>query len=88
MEFLAAFEARDPSWARFFATGAGPDKRLFDLPGFVLSRLEAAGVSACEWTAHDTFTEEAAFFSNRRAFHRGEADYGRLLSAIMLEGEA
>ena len=24
------------------------------------------------------------FFSNRRAFKRGEADYGRLLSAIVL----
>ena len=28
--------------------------------------------------------EAALFFSNRRAFKRGEPDYGRLLSAIML----
>ncbi len=26
------------------------------------------------------------FFSNRRAFKQGEPDYGRLLSAIVLEG--
>jgi copper oxidase (laccase) domain-containing protein len=33
---------------------------------------------------HDTCAEEADFFSNRRAFKRGEGDYGRLLSAIAL----
>ncbi|HEY5290124.1 MAG TPA: peptidoglycan editing factor PgeF [Caulobacteraceae bacterium] len=86
MEFLAAFEGRDPAFARFFAPGAAADKRRFDLPGFVLSRLEAAGVGKREWIGADTFAEETQFFSNRRAFHRGETDYGRLLSGIMLEG--
>jgi hypothetical protein len=85
LEFLVAFEARDPRFVRFFAPGATPDRRQFDLPGFVLSRLEAAGVATAEWIGADTFAAEAAFFSNRRAVHRREADYGRLLSAIMLE---
>jgi YfiH family protein len=84
-DFLAAFETRDPAFARFFAPGVNPQKRFFDLPGFVLGRLEAAGVEACEWIGADTLADPAAFFSNRRAFHRAEADYGRLLSAIMLE---
>ena len=57
---------------------------MFDLPGFVLSRLKAAGVIQCEWTGHDTYADETRFFSNRRAVHRGESDYGRLLSAIAL----
>ena len=61
-----------------------PDKRLFDLPGFVLWRLEQAGVGDAEWIGRDTCAEETLFFSNRRAFKRGEADYGRLLSAIVL----
>jgi YfiH family protein len=86
LEFLAAFEARDADYARFFSPGVHADKRMFDLPGFVLSRLAAAGVERCEWIGADTFAEPAAFFSNRRAFRRGETDYGRLLSAIMLEG--
>jgi YfiH family protein len=86
LEFLQRFEAADPDHGRFFAAGAGPDKRLFDLPGFVLSRLAAAGVPVAAWTGHDTLADEARFFSNRRAFKRGEADYGRLLSAIVLEG--
>ena len=38
------------------------------------------------WVGRDTCAEEPFFFSNRRAFHRGEPDYGRLLSAIVLEG--
>ena len=86
LEFLAAFESEDPTFTDFFKSGVSAEKRLFDLPGFVLSRLRAAGVGACEWIAADTFADEERFYSNRRAFHRGEADYGRLLSAIMLEG--
>lgn len=83
-EFLYRFVADDPDNEAFFAPGAAPDKRMFDLPGFVLSRLAAAGVERCGWIGRDTCAEEALFYSNRRAFHRGEADYGRLLSAIML----
>jgi len=85
LEFVQRFEAGAPGAKRFFAAGARADKRQFDLPGFVLWRLEAAGVASREWIGRDTCAEEADFFSNRRAFHRGEDDYGRLLSAIMLE---
>ena len=84
LEFLERFVAVDPDHRRFFAPGAAPDKRLFDLPGFVLGRLAAAGVETREWTGHDTCAEPDRFFSNRRAFKQGEPDYGRLLSAIML----
>jgi YfiH family protein len=85
LEFLDAFQARAPGSERFFAAGARPDKRLFDLPGFVLDRLSAAGVGRAAWIGRDTYAETDAFFSNRRAVHRQETDYGRLLSAIMLE---
>jgi polyphenol oxidase len=84
LEFLEAFAAASPDNTPFFRPGATPEKRLFDLPGFVLSRLAAAGVSQAEWIGRDTCAEPDAFFSNRRALHRGEPDYGRLLSAIML----
>ena len=84
LDFLARFEAEDPASAAFFAPGAGPDKRQFDLPGYVLDRLGRAGVARREWVGHDTCADEALFFSNRRAFKRGEGDYGRLLSAISL----
>jgi polyphenol oxidase len=84
VEFLERFVHFDRTYSRFFASGASDDKRMFDLPGFVLARLESAGVPAREWVGHDTCAEEADFFSNRRAFTRAEGDYGRLLSAIVL----
>lgn len=85
LDFLERFAAADPANAAFFRPGEAADKRYFDLPSFVLSRLAAAGVGAAEWVGRDTCAEEALFFSNRRAFKRGEPDYGRLLSAIVLD---
>jgi YfiH family protein len=85
VEFLQRFIQADPGNARFFAAGGSPEKRQFDLPGFVLARLTGAGVFAAEWVGRDTCAEDAEFFSNRRSFKAGEDDYGRLLSAIVLE---
>ena len=82
-DFLATFVTAEPQAERFFSAGARPDRCQFDLPGFVLDRLALAGVAQAEWVGRDTCAEEA-FFSNRRALHRGEGDYGRLLSAITL----
>ena len=73
----------DPDAARFFAKGQG-DRYLFDLPGLGLARLRAAGVGSAEWTRHCTYGDDALFYSYRRSVHRGEADYGRLISAIVL----
>jgi YfiH family protein len=84
VEFLERFVHFDPAYNQFFAAGEAPEKRRFDLPAFVLGRLAAAGVETREWVGRDTCAEPDAFFSNRRAFKRGEPDYGRLLSAIML----
>ena len=84
-EFWSAFVAVSPDYGRFFRTGDTRGKFRFDLPAFALSRLDRAGIAACEWIGHDTYAAPALFFSNRRAFHQGEDDYGRLLSAIMLD---
>lgn len=85
LEFLQRFEVEQPDSGRFFSPAAAADKRLFNLPAYVLSRLARAGVTDTEWIGRDTYADEALFFSNRRAFHQGEPDYGRLLSAIALE---
>ena len=85
LEFLDQFTAVDPLYERFFAPGVAAEKRMFDLPGFVLGKLRAAGVERCEWIGRDTCAEPEWFFSNRRAFKAAEPDYGRLLSAIVLE---
>lgn len=82
-EFLDAFLAEDPDYARFFSGGAG-DRMHFDLPSFGLHRLRQAGVGAAEWTGHCTYSDPQRFYSYRRSVHLGEADYGRLISVIHL----
>lgn len=83
-DFEARFLDEAPGSGRFFRPGAAADRRLFDLPGFVLWRLEQAGVGQAAWTGDDTLPDEARFFSNRRAFLRGEPDFGRMMSCITL----
>lgn len=82
-EFLDSFMAEDSDYARYFINGEG-DRMLFDLPGFGLNRLRAAGVGHAEWTHHCTFSDAARFYSYRRTTHAKEADYGRLIAAITL----
>jgi len=82
-EFLESFLADDPAADRFFATGAG-DRMKFDLPGYSLARLTAAGVKEAHWTRHCTYADVTRFYSYRRSTHLKEADYGRLISVIRL----
>ena len=57
---------------------------MFDLPGFIGHRLTHAGVGHFRSLDLDTYADEARFFSYRRTTHRREADYGRLISAIVI----
>lgn len=82
-EFEARFRASDSGNARFFRPSQRDGHFLFDLPAYILSRLAAAGIGASH-TGHCTYADEALFYSYRRTTHRGEPDYGRQLSAIVL----
>ncbi len=82
-EFVEGFIDEDRAFARFFARGDG-DRALFDLPGFCLDRLAAEGIERRAFTGGDTCAEPERFFSHRRMVRRGEADYGRMISAIRL----
>ncbi len=82
-EFMDSFMSEDPDYARYFINGEG-DRMLFDLPGFGLNQLRAAGVGHAEWTRHCTFSDADRFYSYRRTTHAKEADYGRLIAAITL----
>ena len=81
--FPARFLADDPGNARFFSEGIA-GKPHFDLPRYVVHRLLAAGIGEVEALYLDTYSDPDRFYSYRRATHRGEADYGRQLSAIAL----
>ncbi|WP_406649406.1 peptidoglycan editing factor PgeF [Aliisedimentitalea scapharcae] len=82
-EFLDEFLSNDPDNSRFFANGEG-DRMMFDLPAYGVFRLREAGVGSAEWTRHCTYSDPDRFYSYRRCTHAGEADYGRLISAICL----
>jgi len=81
-EFVERFLDEDRDNARYFAGGRG-DRAQFDLPGYCIARLRAAGVAA-EWTGHCTYADPDRFYSYRRACHCGDPDYGRLVAAITL----
>jgi YfiH family protein len=81
--FRIRFVEVDPANARFFASGTS-GKPHFDLAAFVEHRLRSAGIAEVEALHLDTYAGADRFYSYRRATHRGEADYGRQLSAIAL----
>lgn len=83
-EFVARFSERDADYARFFRTSPQAGHSLFDLPAFIAMRLRAAGLYAVHDLGLDTYADATRFFSYRRATHRGEPDYGRLVAAITL----
>jgi YfiH family protein len=82
-DLIAAFEKADSANARFFRPAAREGHAMFDLPAYIVARLTAAGVSAASLDLC-TYADPERFYSYRRMTHRGEADYGRLLSAIAI----
>jgi YfiH family protein len=83
-EFRVRFVAADARNARFFVPSARADHHRFDLEAYVSERLKVAGVDKIAGLGACTYARAADFFSFRRATHRGEKDYGREISAILL----
>lgn len=85
-DFPAPFLAEDAANSDFFAPSPRtPHHHLFDLPGYLSRKLSKLGVHEVTRVPADTVRDEARFFSYRRTTLRGEGDYGRQLSAILLE---
>ena len=83
-EFVATFAQAESDAGRFFAPSPNPERSMFDLHGFIGMRIARSGVARFEDLGLDTYGDEARFFSYRRATHRKEPDYGRLVAAIAL----
>ncbi|VIO68737.1 peptidoglycan editing factor PgeF [Bradyrhizobium ivorense] len=84
-EFVARFIDADAENGMFFIPGERDGHAMFDLAGFIRMRLENAGVLMIDDLGIDTYADERCF-SYRRSVHRKEADYGRHVHAIALEG--
>lgn len=82
-EFEARFATADPGNRRFFAPSEREGHFMFDLPAYIVERLQRAGIDAAH-TGQCTYADEDLFFSYRRTTHRSEPDYGRQISAIVL----
>lgn len=83
-DFRERFLAEDVSNAAFFMYSGRNDKPHFDLPGYCQKRLTLAGIESIEQMGLCTYGDESLFYSYRRSIHRGEADYGRQISAIVI----
>ena len=83
-DLVERFDAADPANGRFFRPSARAGHALFDLPGYIASRLTGAGIAGIEDLDRCTYAEPERFFSFRRTTHRGEPDYGRHVNAIAL----
>jgi YfiH family protein len=78
------FTAADPANTRFFRAAARAGHFMFDLAGYVVARLAAARIGRIEDVDACTYADANKFYSYRRMTHRGEADYGRHVNAIVL----
>jgi YfiH family protein len=83
-EFVERFVAADRGNARYFVPSQHAGHAMFDLNRYTVDRLTAAGVKA-DALGRCTYAEDELFYSFRRTTHRREADYGRQISAIVLE---
>jgi YfiH family protein len=78
------FIAATPTNRQFFAPADRGGHFMFDLAGYVAGRLASAGIGAIEDLGTCTYADPGRFYSYRRMTHRGEADYGRHINAIVL----
>ncbi|MFV0294831.1 MAG: peptidoglycan editing factor PgeF [Hyphomicrobiaceae bacterium] len=83
-EFEERFLVKDPGNNRFFHRPSESARPHFDLPAFVLSRLERLELDTIEDASQCTYSNDSTLFSYRRATHKGEPDYGRQVAAIAL----
>jgi YfiH family protein len=83
-EFVVRFVEASAANKRYFMPSPKPGHAWFDLNRYTVDRLDAAGVKA-GFLDRCTYAEEENFYSYRRATHRGESDYGRQISAIVLQ---
>jgi polyphenol oxidase len=83
-EFVDRFVEADAENTLFFFPATREGHAMFDLAGFIRTRLENAGVLMIDDIGADTYSDER-FFSYRRSVHRGEPDYGRHVHAIVME---
>ncbi|MBY0281094.1 MAG: peptidoglycan editing factor PgeF [Alphaproteobacteria bacterium] len=70
---------------QFFMPGKKPNHYQFDLPGYVISRLEKAGITKISPSIANTFANEENFFSYRRKTLTNADSFGNQISVICIQ---
>ena len=84
-DFRTAFLEQDKANGQFFKPSPRAGHLLFNLPGYVTSRLNKAGIKSVYDVKQDTLTGATSFFSNRRAFLKSEKGFGLQISVIAIK---
>ena len=82
LDFIEGFIKTDPCFEKFFIKEGG--NYFFDLTLFIESRFNLFGVYDVNNLGLCTYENPELFFSNRRAYHKSERDFGRMASIICL----
>ena len=82
LDFIEAFIKTNPYFENFFFKEDGT--YFFDLTLFIESRFNLFGVYDIHNLGLCTYGNPELFFSNRRAYHKSERDFGRMASIICL----
>lgn len=82
-DYRDSFVAENETYDRFFKLGPNA-KPQFDLKRFILARLRKDGLTQIEALPDCTYAQPSEYFSYRYNTHNNIQDYGRNISAIML----
>ena len=82
--FRDGFLLEDTANDRFFGPGNQAGHPMFDLPSYVVAKLNALGLENVADLGVDTLSNSEVYFSYRDSQKTGAGDYGRNLSVIAL----
>ena len=83
-EFVEQFKIQAFANESFFKPSAKPNHSMFDLPNYIVSRLNSTGIGTVSKINECTYKYPGKYFSYRKMLHNGESDYGRLMSVITI----
>lgn len=83
-EFVTAFIAEHQDTAKLFRKGRG-DRSYFDIKTYLVRKLLRAGIHTAQALPDCTYEQNQDYFSYRYNTHNATTDYGRNISAIMID---
>ena len=83
--FQQDFLEQNRNNAIYFVPSINKEHFMFDLLSYVTDQLSKMQLKSVSAIGLDTYANEDLFFSYRRAFHKGENDFGGHLSCVYIK---